>query len=349
MLTEENRLNRLSKLGDNLEKITAAVDFEIFRPLLKKAIERKNGAKGGRPPFDLVMMFKIILLEQWNNLSDDRMEYYINDRLSYQRFLGLSLSSKVPDANTIWVFKEDIKESRVHDELFNLFDRILTGKGIIKHETTLIDASFVDVPRQRVPKEAYKKIKENKMPTKEEAQAEPEGNPHEQAQRDTDARWAKKNDEVHFGYKNHIAADGKTKLITGYRVSAANLHDSQMFMALLIVYYFELYADSGYTGKAIQDEILRIYTKMHLHICAKGTWNHELTDEEKASNHAISKIRCRIEHVFGHMTNAMGEMTIRTIGYSRAEREICIKNLAYNIDRFATLTRMGQAQKICAA
>jgi IS5 family transposase len=108
----DDRLKRLSDLGDQLEAFRAAVDFEIFRADLVEALAYSDGAQGGRPPFDPIMMLKILIIQSANNLSDERTEFLINDRLSFMRFLGLSLSDRVPDARTIWLFREH--EGRRH-------------------------------------------------------------------------------------------------------------------------------------------------------------------------------------------------------------------------------------------
>ena len=98
----EERLRELSAKGDDLEQITVLVDFAMFRAELEQAVPRADGAKGGRPAFDHVLMFKILLLQAMHGLSDERCEYLIKDRLSFMRFLGLGLADPVPDANTIW-------------------------------------------------------------------------------------------------------------------------------------------------------------------------------------------------------------------------------------------------------
>jgi transposase, IS5 family len=102
----EERLKRLSDLGDQLEAFARAVDYEQFRPTLDAALAYADGAKGGRPPLDPVMMFKVLVIQATNGLSDERAEYLINDRLSFMRFLGLSLGDRVPDTRTIWLFRE---------------------------------------------------------------------------------------------------------------------------------------------------------------------------------------------------------------------------------------------------
>jgi hypothetical protein len=103
---EDNRLARLSEMGDPLEKVSGKIDFELFRPILNTVYQRVASDKGGCPPCDNILMFKIMLLQEWYHIADDMTEYLINDRLSFQRFLGLSLNEKVPDAKTIWLYKE---------------------------------------------------------------------------------------------------------------------------------------------------------------------------------------------------------------------------------------------------
>src|SRR3979411_120310 len=98
----DDRLKQLSDLGDRLEEFEAAVEFEAFRPELNAALPYSDGAQGGRPPFDPVMMFKILVLQATNNLSDESAEFLINDRLSFMRFLGFGLSDRIPDR---WLFR----------------------------------------------------------------------------------------------------------------------------------------------------------------------------------------------------------------------------------------------------
>jgi len=113
LFDEEDRLRVLSKLGDTLEKLNEKINWEIFKPILKKALNKEAKGLGGRPAYDYVLMFKIIILQRLYNISDDQTEYQINDRLSFMRFLGLELKDKVPDAKTIWLFKEKLIEARV--------------------------------------------------------------------------------------------------------------------------------------------------------------------------------------------------------------------------------------------
>src|SRR5438132_9987358 len=145
----EGRSGRLSDLGEQLEAFWAAVDFGTFRPDLNAALVYSNGSQGGRPPFDPVMMFKILVIQAANNLSDERTEFLINDRLSFMPFLGLSLADRVPDARTIWLFREQLTKAGAIKTLFERFDAMLREVGYIAMSAQILDASLIAAPRQR--------------------------------------------------------------------------------------------------------------------------------------------------------------------------------------------------------
>ena len=145
----DDRLRRLSDIGDQLEAFSRVVNFEMFRPELDTALNYSDGAKGGRPPFDPVMMFKILVIQAQNGLSDDRTEFLINDRLSFMRFLGLGLSDKAPDAKTIWAFGERLTQAGAIEVLFTRFDRAIREAGYIPMSGQIVDASLVSAPKQR--------------------------------------------------------------------------------------------------------------------------------------------------------------------------------------------------------
>jgi len=328
MLGSDVQLDRLSKMGDPLEKVNKGIDWEMFRAPIRKRVRKEDYSKGGRPPLDEILMFKVTLLQDWNNISDESAEYLINDRLSFQRFLGMELGEKAPDEKTIWLFKEQLGKEGMR-ELFDLFNEKLRELGVVKREGSLVDATFVDVPKQRNSREENRKIKGGGIP---EEWKKPE-NVNKLEQKDTDARWTKKGDETHFGYKDHVKVDKESKIITDFSVTSANVHDVNEFEGLIDINDTEAWLDAGY---ASEEHIARIkgkYPNIILHICEKGKRNKPLTEEQKESNRVKSKVRARVEHVFGYMTRFMGGITIRTIGGERAEREICGLNLAYNIKR----------------
>ncbi len=278
------------------------------------------------------MMFKITLIQDLNNISDDNAEFMINDRLSFQRFLGMEFGEKSPDAKTIWLFKEQLGKEGMR-ELFDMFNDKLAGLGIVKREGSLIDATFVEVPRQRNSRDENKTIKEGNVP---EEWKEPE-NINKLQQKDTDARWAKKGNETFYGYKDHVKVDNESKIIIDFTVTSANVHDVNEFEGLIDINDKEAWLDAGYASAKHIAGIKAKYPGIILHICEKGTKNTPLTDEQKESNREKSRVRSRVEHVFGYVTRFMGGIYIRTIGRERAEREICGMNLAYNLKRAAFL------------
>jgi len=160
----DERLKRLSNLGDHLEAFAAAVDFEMFRADLVAVLGYCDGSQGGRPPFDPVMMFKILVIQSMDNLSDERAEFLINDRMSFMRFLGLSLSDRVPDARTIWLYREKLAKAKAIEPLFARFDAALRASGFIIMSGQIIDATLVAAPRQRNTEDEKKAIKEGRIP-----------------------------------------------------------------------------------------------------------------------------------------------------------------------------------------
>jgi len=240
----------------------------------------------------------------------------------------MELGDKAPDAKTIWLFKEQLGKEGMR-ELFDLFNEKLGAIGIIKRDGSLVDASFVDVPRQRNSRDENKTIKAGEVP---EEWKKPE-NASKLAQKDTDARWAKKGDETHYGFKDHVNVDKDSKIITDFSVTNASVHDVNEFEGLIGINDKEAWLDAGYASAEHVARIKAAYPGIILHICEKGKKNQPLTEEQKESNRLKSKIRARVEHVFGYITRFMGGMSIRTIGINRAEREICGMNLAYNIKR----------------
>ena len=159
----DDRLKRLSDLGDQLEAFEAAVEFEAFRPELNAALTYSDGTQGGRPPFDPVMMFKILVIQTTNNLSDERAEFLINDRLSFMRFLGFGLSDRVPDARTIWLFREKRHEGRRHRAIVRALRCNASAIRIHRHGGPDRRCSLIAAPRQRNTQDEKKAIKDGRV------------------------------------------------------------------------------------------------------------------------------------------------------------------------------------------
>jgi transposase, IS5 family len=334
----DNRTRQLTELGDPLVGLKERVDWEAFRCDLSRVHERNRKSNAGAKPFDVVLMFQVLVLQQLHNLSDDRTEYAIRDRLTFMRFLGLSLGDRVPDAKTIWVFRERLKVLDLVEVLFARFHEQLAAQGYAARGGQMIDATFIEVPRQRNSREENERIKAGETPPdwqRDEAHAK-------RRQKDVDARWAKKGDETHYGYKNHINADQENKCVQAYHVTDASVHDSQVTTPLLDEHADEqgqkraLYADGAYPSEALAAQLAA--AGIPNQICERGYRTHPLTEQQKASNRIKSRIRARVEHVFGAQAHLGGHL-VRTVGIARARVKIGLMNLVYNIVRLGQLLK----------
>lgn len=334
---EAERLAKLTKLKDPLEALKQHIDFEIFRPQLAAVFDRDRKSAAGRKAYDVVLMFKILILQRLYNLSDEQAEFQINDRQSFQRFLGLQLGSAVPDFTTVWCFREALTLAGVTKPLFDTYGAILEKQGVVTKAGTIIDASFVEVPRQRNTREENEMIKQGQLPPEWETQ------PHKLSQKDLDARWTKKNHETFYGYKNHIRADADSAIITDYTVTDAAVHDSQALPELIGPENKneQLFADSAYKSAQTDAQLAHLGITNNVH--EKGARNRPLNQLQKELNRLKSQIRCRIEHIFGCVENSMGGPELEYIGLPRIRTGIGLSNLAYNLLRHVQLIRLGRA------
>jgi IS5 family transposase len=335
LFSAEERLDRLDTLGDPLRALSRYVDFEFFRPRLEAALYGDyDPRRGGQPPYDVIVMFKMLIVQRLYHLSDDALEYQVTDRLSFQRFLGMNFSSAVPDSKTVWLFRNALSALELERELFEEMNAQLLERGVIALEGQAVDASFVEAPRRRDSREEAAALRAGEQPASWRA------NPHRGAQKDADANWAKKGDEDHFGYKDHVMSDLGSKLVVEYEVTAASVHDSRMLEALTrggLARDQEFYADAAYRG-AEQEKLLKrrgAYSRVHY----RAYRGRPLTERRKRLNTARSRRRARVEHVFGFMSNSMKGMTVRCRSLARNRTVIGLMNLTYNLCRLVQLKK----------
>jgi IS5 family transposase len=310
-----DRYASLDAKKDPLVEINAVVPWEEFRPVLERVwrkpdAERKSRA--GRKPMDAVLMFKTLVLSALYNLSDDQIEYQVRDRLSFMRFLGLGLQDRVPDAKTVWLYREALAQAGMVEALFKQFDGYLARQGYIARGGQILDASIVPVPRNHNTRDENAAIKNGDLP---EGWAD---KPAMRSQKDTDARWTQKQGKNHYGYKSHVNIDSKHKLVRRYHVSDAAQHDSQAVDHLLMQGNTGsgVWADSAYRSEETEAKLQA--RKLKSHIQRKGQRGKPLTEQAKKSNRTKSKVRSRVEHIFGAQTNDMGGTLVRTIGIGRS-------------------------------
>jgi IS5 family transposase len=328
-----DRLVKLDKNADPLKQLEALVDWGQFRPTIEQVRQKQRKSNAGAKPYDAILMFKILIIQSLYNLSDDATEFQILDRLSFMRFLNLNLGDRVPDSKTIWLFREQMTEANVIDELFALFDAFLKDSGYSAKKGQIVDASIVSAPKQRNSRDENDQIKQGEVPKDWKAA--------KKRQKDTDARWTKKNGKSYYGYKNHINVDVKHKFIRCYAVTDAAVHDSNVFEDLLddTNSSRDVWADSAYRSK---DSLKQLENKGYReHLQRKGSRHKKLTEWERQGNRTRSKVRSRVEHIFGVQMMTAGNLIIRTIGFTRAQTKIGLRNLAYNLNRYKILVSNG--------
>jgi transposase, IS5 family len=345
----DERLQRLSDLGDQLEAFATTVDFEIFRPELEAALAYSDGSRGGRPPFDPVMMFKVLVIQTANTLSDERTEYLINDRLSFMRFLGLGLSDRVPDARTIWLFREKLIRAGAIQRLFERFDATLRSAGYIAMSGQIVDASLVIAPRQRNTQAEKDDIKAGRVPPAWKRR------PAKLRHKDRDARWTVKFTKAKpreggtkpiidlaipaFGYRNHISIDRGYGLIRKWLTTDAAAHEGRRLREGLLDKSntaSSVWGDTAYRSVANEAFLAKNGFVSRLH--RKKPANRPMSLATRRANNGKSKIRSRIEHVFAEQKDRM-DLFVRTIGLPRAKMKIGLATLVYNVKRLIFLQR----------
>lgn len=331
---DELRVQALQE-RDPLHKLDATMDWSSFERMIEEGFAKELKNNAGRPRYSYLLMFKILVLQRYYNMSDEQAEFQILDRVTFQNFLGLNRADDVPDARTIWLFREKLADAGLERKLFEMFVGFLKAQQLIAKEGKIIDASFVEVPRQRNTREENAQIKKGETP---EAW---KNNLHKLRHKDVDARWTKKNQETYYGYKDHVKSDVKNKFIEDYTETDAAVHDSQPVEKLTKKGDGSLHADSAYQGEEIAKDLKE--KKIESHICEKGYRNHPLTEEQKHNNRIKSKTRCRVEHIFGFITNTMKGFYLRYIGRKRIRSAIGMINLVYNMFRYVQV-RKSQLQ-----
>lgn len=328
--------DRFKKLNerDFLLQLDKFVDWELFRPVLDGVRPPLPANHPGRRSYDNVLMFKGLVLQHLYNLSDEELEFQIRDRFTFMRFLGLKPESTTPDCNTFWDFRELLVKADLSKSLFIEFELHLQEQGYSARKGQIVDASFVEAPRQRNSKEENAAIKAGEVPP---TLAE---KPACLRQKDLDARWTKKNEETHYGYKNHVCIDNEHKLIREYEVTSAEVHDSQVLLEILTENDSRLvWADSAYRSE--DNELMLAACRYRSRIHERAWRDKPLTEKQKAKNKVKSKVRARVEHVFGSITNEQDGMHVRVIGIVRATAKVGLTNLVYNLRRFVSLNRIA--------
>lgn len=331
-----DHLARLSATGDPLEALSRSVDFEVFRPVLISALGYGERPQGGRPPYDPVTMFKVLVLASMHNLSDERMEFLIRDRFSWLRFLRFQIGEATPDQKTIWLFREKLTQAGAFKKLFAAFEDQLRARGYKPAGGQIVDATLVPAPRQRMTKDEKERAKSGESATEiwpdDLAKA---------AQKDTCARWTVKYSKArttkegdkdaglvdisvpHFGYKNHISIDRKWRFVRGETCTDAARYDGHELSSVLDGTNSSkaVWADTAYRSAANEAWLKKQGYRSHIH--RKKPRGKTMAKHIQRGNATRSAIRACVEHVFGYEKGPMA-LTIRSIGQTRASGRITL-------------------------
>ena len=365
-------IQELERFGDNplIRLIKDDVDFEDHRPLIERAVaswrtkqkakrlassqKRSLGSlfkedqlpkddspkqpihlsRAGRPAFDPVLMFRVAFYCAFSKKSDRAVAQEILDSATLQKFLKIAPGTQI-SPQAIWDYRECFANSEVGEFIFSTHLQEMQDSGLVdEKEDMILDGSFVEAPRQRNTREENQAIKEGR------------GDglwidcPAKKRQKDVHARWTKKNDQTYYGYKMHALVGAVSKVILHVSTTAANVHDSRALAWMLNEEEDAgrtLFADSAYSGKNLE-ELTRSFN-VNPCFCEKGYANTPLTELQQKLNHLKSKIRCRIEHVFGYIETVFKGSFVRSIGLKRAAFHSWLTALAYNVFRRQVLCR----------
>lgn len=298
----DERLAALSAAGDPLERLSGVVDFELFGPVLDVALARSDRSRGGRPPYDAVLMFKVLVLQALYSLPDDAAEFQIRDRLSFMRFLGLGLGARAPDAKTIWLFRAQLVRAGTMEKLFERFDAALHDAGYLAMGGQIIDATGRS--KRSEASEMQAATVEIAVPV--------------------------------FGYKNHAGIDQRHGLIRRWTVTSAAAHDSRPFEGLLDPKNTasRVWADTAYRSRRNEAAMAKRRLMSMVHF--RKPKGRPLPAHHAKANAARSTVRSAVEHVFAGQKHRM-KLFVRTVGLARAKVKIGMANLAYNFTRLAWL------------
>jgi len=334
LFAHDERERKLNRIGDPLAALDATVDFQAIAAQVAALLPQVDYTRGGRPPFSVLLMVKLLVLKQLYNLADDQVEYQALDRLTFQRFLGLTTSSKIPDSKTFWLFQQTLMQAGAAQVIADAVQIQLAKVGYIARNGQLIDATIVRAPIQHFTKEEKEILDRGETPSRWSAA--------KRAQKDLDARWTKKHGKSYFGYKAHVSADVRYKVARKVVVTNAAVHDTNHFEDLLDESNTsrEVSADKGYVDGAREARLGDAGWRVQVQRKAKR--GKQLSACQQGRNTRIAKVRARVEHVFAGL-HQMGGQLIRTIGLARAQFQLTTKLAVYNLKRWASLRKCNVA------
>ena len=329
---EELVSRALAELPDGpLEKLDQLIDWEQFRePLLRAWPWASEDGHRGRPSWDVLLMWKLLLVgKNYGNLSDERLEEFGKGTIRVIRFVGTRLGFG-PDAKTIHKYRSALADSGLMEALFEVVLQQLAQHGFELREGTMIDGSLVRAPKQQLKQSEQAQLAAGQTP------AWP---PSKARQKDTEARWTKKGDRSHFGYKRHVLVCVDHKLIHLSTITPANIHDLKQARLLLekVPKGSAVYGDRGYDAAALRAHLDATGREPKIAFRTPRQEPESLKFIRQETNRLLAKTRARVEHVFGAIQHDMGCTLHRGIGLRRAQSELQLEHVVYNLRRLVFL------------
>ena len=321
-------------------QINSIINWEKIDQLIKRHYDKGNSAVG-RPSYSGLLLFKITLLQTWYNLSDYEVEDQVNDRISFSKFLGLSLEDNCPDHSVISRFRTEMTKRKAYDKLLKEINKQLVTHGILVKQGILLDASVVDTLRKPKGKTEYEVVIDREEDSQEEqTEEEPQKENRSKLVKkekpgvDKEARWVKKRGRLHYGYKQHTATN-EEGLVLAVITTAANESDTKHVEDVLdkidTENYKSIKADKGYKSEN-NDKVVK-EKKLRNHILHKAKKNKKLTRREIEFNKLISKTRYKVERTFGTIKKQFGGGIARYIGLEKMHTQHLMQAIAYNLYR----------------
>lgn len=311
-----------SRTQKQLEKIDKLVEWGKMADAF--AVINKSGtSKGGRPRKEVVMMIKLLYIQYLYNLSDPELEEQVNDRLSFQQFVGISMQEAVPDYTTIWRFKEALIRANLLEKMFSMIMEMIEGKGLLVKKGTMVDATIIPSTNKPLSKEKRETLE--KKPS---------------SQIDTEARSTEKNGKKYFGYKGHVGVDLQSKIIRRRKLTPANVHDRQVFEELVGEDERSWFGDKAYADNQLKKRARK--EGIYYGILDKATRSKGLSGKQEQRNMKKSKVRAAVEYVFLWMKTKFGYVCARARTLLRNQLAFDMNCILYNLLRASYLLGLNK-------
>ena len=326
-----------------------AVDRSVDWTRLEEKLRVIHDSPMGRPSITPLLLFKVLLIQRWYNLSDPAAEDALNDRKSFARFVGLPLDEPAPDHSSISRFRTELMQRGLMAPLIEGLMAQIEAKDLVLKEGTLIDATFVPSAARppSAPRPAHKRATAAE-PAAGAAPA-PGGTPQaapqdpfaagKRSRVDPDARWAKKGRQAYFGYKLHIAVDQERRIVRAHRVTVANVNDCTIGPELVQPDGGAHYGDKGFSSQPLRQRLAE--HGLADGIMQLGTRHYPLRPAERRRNRILACIRAAVEGVFGEMKPRLGLARARYFGLPKVQLECDLVVFAFNLKTMALAVKPG--------